>query len=79
MFHNYLREYLKSDEFVMVYEHENIVANDTNKQMAQSNNICSSSRSYIVKFKINVRRLSISSYPNPTSLTWPTPTDHCSS
>ncbi|KAG5580050.1 hypothetical protein H5410_050677 [Solanum commersonii] len=30
----------------MVYEHENIVVNDIDQQMTQSNNVGSSSRSY---------------------------------
>ncbi|KAG5605058.1 hypothetical protein H5410_026550 [Solanum commersonii] len=37
---------IKSDEIFMVYEHENIVANDIDQQMAQSNNVGSSYRSY---------------------------------
>ncbi len=44
--HNYLREYQSTDEIFMVYEHENIVADDIDQQMAQSNNVGSSSRSH---------------------------------
>ncbi|KAG5573122.1 hypothetical protein H5410_062888 [Solanum commersonii] len=41
---NYLREYQSSDEIFMVYEHEDKVAEDIDQQMAQSNNVGSSSR-----------------------------------
>ncbi|KAK4710498.1 hypothetical protein R3W88_005011 [Solanum pinnatisectum] len=44
--HNYLREYQSTDEIFMVYEQENIVADDIDQQMAQSNNVGSSSRSH---------------------------------
>ncbi|KAG5579165.1 hypothetical protein H5410_049792 [Solanum commersonii] len=35
---------VKDDEIFMVYEHENIVADDIDQQMAQSNNVGSFSR-----------------------------------
>ncbi|KAG5577779.1 hypothetical protein H5410_057913 [Solanum commersonii] len=44
--HNYLREYQSTDEIFMVYDHENIVVDDIDQQMAQSNNVGSSSRSH---------------------------------
>jgi len=44
--HNYLRKYQSSDEIFMVYEHEDIVAEDIDQQMTQSNNVGSSSRSH---------------------------------
>ncbi|KAG5612851.1 hypothetical protein H5410_024132 [Solanum commersonii] len=44
--HNYLREYQSIDEIFMVYKHEDIVAEDIDQHMAQSNNVGSSSRSH---------------------------------
>lgn len=44
--HNYLREYQSTDDIFMVYEHENIVVDDSEQQMTQSNNVGSSSRSH---------------------------------
>ncbi|KAG5616375.1 hypothetical protein H5410_016199 [Solanum commersonii] len=44
--HNYLREYQSTDEIFIVYENENIVADDIDQQIAQSNNVGSSSRSH---------------------------------
>ncbi|KAG5570905.1 hypothetical protein H5410_060671 [Solanum commersonii] len=43
---NYLREYQSTDELFMVYENENIVADNIDQQMAQINNVGSSSRSH---------------------------------
>lgn len=44
--HTYLQEYQSSDEISMVCEHENIVADDIDQQMTQSNNVGSSCWSY---------------------------------
>ena len=44
--HNYLREYQSSDEIFMVYEHEIIVVDNIDQQIAQSNNVRSSPRSH---------------------------------
>ena len=44
--YKYLREYQRTDEIFMVYEHENIVVDDIDQQITQSNNIGSSSRSH---------------------------------
>ncbi|KAG5604678.1 hypothetical protein H5410_026170 [Solanum commersonii] len=44
--HNHLQKYQNSDEIFMVYEHEGIIAEDIDQQMAQSNNVGSSSRSH---------------------------------
>ena len=41
-----MRKYQRSDEIFTVYEHEDIVTDDINQQMAQSSNVGSSSRSY---------------------------------
>lgn len=49
--YDYLREYQKTDEIFMIYEHENIATNNTEQQMTQCNNICLSFRSYIAKCK----------------------------
>ncbi|KAG5617604.1 hypothetical protein H5410_017428 [Solanum commersonii] len=37
---------MNTDEIFLVYEHANIVADDIDQQMAQSNNVGSSSRSH---------------------------------
>ncbi|KAG5579471.1 hypothetical protein H5410_050098 [Solanum commersonii] len=55
--HNYLREYQSSDEIFMVYEHEDIVAEDIDQQMAQSNNVGSSSRSHDREMQVQLEEI----------------------
>lgn len=46
MLHSYLKKYQRNDEIFMVYDHENVVENFSDKKRTQCNNVGPSSQSY---------------------------------
>jgi len=64
LLHNYLWEYQRSDEFFMVYEHENIDVNDIDQQMTQNNNVGSSSQSYDQEMQVQCKEIILMCVPD---------------
>lgn len=55
--HNHLREYQRIDYMFMVYEHKNIIADDIDQKMTQTNNVGSSSRPHDREMQVQIEKI----------------------